>query len=235
MADDPDPLHKAEKVAPSWSFQFSDLTTVEAGQFMVAGKLDSALAREFAALHMIKNDLEFALSALIEARKLGKPDPENTLSRALIFAGLIAYARPFKTGVREVKLDKDMFSSLGVVFSHHIHDYLVDLRDKHIAHSVNEFERSAATSLMVGTADQKMWRVAGIGFTGMNAIGVSGQQVDEAIVQISSMLRQITVKLDGIRHTLYETERARFSKEGKWEMAPMATFAERKNVSRRRS
>jgi hypothetical protein len=235
MTIDFDPLHQKEMVHPSWSFQFCDLTPIDAGQFMAPGKLDTALGRKFAALHMVKNDLAFAIGTLIEARKLGKPDSESTLSRALIFAGLISYARPFKTGVREVRLDEEMFATLSPVFSVDLHRYLVDLRDKHIAHSVNEFENSAAISLMVGTADQKTWRVAGIGFTNMNAIGVSGQQVDEAIVQISAMLRLIAFDLEAIRWSLYEAERERFASEGKWGLAPIARFADRRNVSKRRA
>ncbi len=73
-------------------------------------------------------------------------------------------------------------------FSSDLHDYLVDIRDKHVAHSVNDFERCEATTVMVGSADQQVWRVAGIGFTALNAIGLSGTIVDQAIAQISNML-----------------------------------------------
>ncbi len=70
--------------------------------------------------------------------------------------------------------------------------------------------------------------------TSLNAIGLSLLIVERAIDQISRMLQFLDKKIDEDRKSLYEEERSRFAKDGKWEMAPMFNFMDRKNVSRRR-
>jgi hypothetical protein len=182
---------------------------------------------------MIMADLQFALACLNEATRLGIPDSENTLSKALIFSA-VAYARPFKTGVREIKLTKEFFTQLEAAFDSSLHDYLIDVRDKHVAHSVNEFENCRATTVMVSTADRKTWRVGGIGHVANTSIGLSGKIVDKAVAQIAAMLQSLTQTIDKKSAALYEAQRAQFAKDNKWEMAPMVTFSSRDNVSKRR-
>jgi hypothetical protein len=227
-------LTHGEQISPAWTYHYLDFARIEKDQFIVPGKIESVAGREFAALNMIQADLEFASATFKEARALGVPDSENVHSRALLFSGVVAYARPFKTGVREIKLNKEFFASLGKGFCSDLHDFLIDLRDKHVAHSVNEFERCEATTVMVGTADRKIWRVAGIGFTATNAIGLSGALVDQAIAQISNMLALISSTLDEKRKALFEVQKAQFAEDGKWRAAPIATFPSRKNAGKRR-
>jgi hypothetical protein len=139
MTDDSDPpIGKGERISPDWTYQFIDLARIERGESIVPGKIDSNDGREFAALNLIQGDLRFSLDCFDEAEKLGIPDSQNTHSKALIFSAVVAYARPFKTGVRGIKLDKDFFASLAGDFSTSLHDFLIDVRDKHVAHSVNE-------------------------------------------------------------------------------------------------
>jgi hypothetical protein len=237
MTDDGSPakeFSKGEKVAPSWSYQFLDLSPVEAGARLAPGSVRSKSGSEFAALNMVASDLRLALSYFTEANKMGMPDPENLISRALIHSAVTAYARPFKTGVREIQLRPDFFSPLGSSFDAELHDYLIDVRDKHVAHSVNEFERFEATTLMVGTPDGTSWRVAGMGLTSLNSIGLSLRLVEAAIEQISRMLRVLDQKIDEDRKALYEEERSRFARDGKWEIAPAFHLPDRKNVAKRR-
>jgi hypothetical protein len=135
-----------------------------------------------------------------------------------------------------VKLDRtrNFFSSLGGGFKSDLHEYLIDLRDKHVAHSVNEFEQCKSTTVMVGSADRKTWRVAGIGFTALTIIGLSASMVGQAVAQISKMLELLADTIDQKRKALYGAQRALFAQHGKWEPAPMATLPSRNNVSRRR-
>jgi hypothetical protein len=229
----PPEFAKAEHRAPQWQFQFLDTTTIEAGEMIVPAKLTGKLAREFAEWHLIGADFSFALDCLNESNKLGLPDSENLHSKALIFSAVVAYARPFKTSVRALRMDAGYFSSLSS-FSSETHDYLIAIRDKHIAHSVNDFERSDATGVMVGTPQTK-WRPAGLGVTMMQAIGLSRGIVEQAIAQITDMRDVVTGHIDRIRPELFQVFSDEYAREGKWEMAPVAQFPDRGNVQKRRT
>lgn len=229
-----DILNKGEKTASTWSFNYLDGKTLDAGSMTVPGRIDTPEGHKFSALNMIRHDLQFALECLTDAKKLGLPDSENRTLKALIFAGVTSYARPFKTSVREFKLTENEFSSLGD-FSAELHNYLIALRDKHIAHSVNEFERCEASTVMVGTPDQKSWRVAGIGFTFLNAIGLSAALLDKAIGQISKMLPIVDKAIDESRTKLYKEQTELFAKNSNWKPAPLTRFPNRDNVAKRRS
>lgn len=202
MADDqekpiPPEFSKGEQQSPHWSFNFVDLTRIEAGEHIVPAKISGNLAYEFAELHMISNDLSFVLECLKEADKIGLPDSEKLLSKSLISSAVVAYARPFKTGVRQLRMDTQFFSN-APAFSSELHKYLIAIRDKHVAHSVNEFERSEATGVMVGTPETK-WRPAGVGVTQIHSIGLSRRIVEQAIVQITNMLGVVSARIDQIR------------------------------------
>lgn len=228
-------LSKGEKHSPHWTYQFVDLTQIEAGQLIVPAKIDSEAGREFAALQLIRTDLSFALECLKEADKLGLPDSANIHSRALIFSAVVAYARPFMTGVRKIRLDGTFFTGAGEGFNIDLHTYLIAVRNKHVAHSVNEFERCEATAVMVGTNDQTEWRAAGVGFTEYSVIGLSRSIVEQAIDQISNMVTVLAADLDRRRLELYEAFRAQYERDGKWEMAPMFNVPSRKNAPNRRA
>jgi hypothetical protein len=229
----PPEFSKAEHQAPQWQFQFLDTTTINAGEMIVPARLTGDLAREFAEWHMIDADFSFALDCLKESDKLGLPDSENLLSKSLIFSAVVAYARPFKTSVRALRMDAGYFSSLSS-FSVETHDYLIAIRDKHIAHSVNDFERSDATGVMVGTPQTK-WRPAGVGVTMIQAIGLSRRIVEQVITQISDMREVATGHIDRIRPQLFQVFCDEYAREGKWEMAPVARFPDRGNVQKRRT
>jgi hypothetical protein len=224
---------KAEHRSPQWQFQFFDTTTIEAGEMIVPAKLSGDLAREFAELHMIGADFSFALDCLKESDKLGLPDSENLNSKALIFSAVVAYARPFKTSVRMLRMDAGYFSNLPS-FNAETHDYLIAVRDKHVAHSVNDFERSDATGVMVGTPQAK-WRPAGVGVTMMQTIGLSRRIVEQAIIQLTDMRQLVSDHIDRIRPELFQIFCAEFARDGKWEMAPMVQFPDRGNVQKRRT
>jgi hypothetical protein len=55
----------------------------------------------------------------------------------------VAYARCFKSGIRNSLRDEDLNSEDHEL--QELHSFLLDLRDKHVAHSVNPFERNQVT------------------------------------------------------------------------------------------
>ena len=64
---------------------------------------------------------------------------DDTMSRALLAAALVSYARAFKTGIRDKEL-RDKITSMLPCKLHGKHQWAIDLRDKYVAHSVNAFE-----------------------------------------------------------------------------------------------
>jgi hypothetical protein len=141
MTKESEPTSKGEKLSPHWTYNFFDLPRIEAGEYIVPAKIDSVAGREFAALQLVHNDISFALECLQEADKMGVPDSQNLRSKSLIFSAVVAYARPFKTGVREIRMEESSFAAAGQEFNLDLHNYLIAVRDKHVAHSVNEFEQ----------------------------------------------------------------------------------------------
>jgi hypothetical protein len=178
------------------TFAWINPNPIEAGETIVPAKIASSAGLKFAALYMILADLSFALECLTEANRLGISSA-NLHIRALIFSGVVAYARPFKSGVRAIKLTPDTFSSGDVpTFNTDIHEYLMALRDKHISHSVNEFESCEAIAILVGTPGLG-WRDGGaIGVSETQSIGLSRTMVRHAIAHITGAVNFLSTTLE---------------------------------------
>ena len=97
---------------------------------------------EFGGLHGIRYDLDSAASMaeyLIKAFELGFPGSEivDGLSTGLV----VRYSRAFVGGVRDVKNANEALAVLDDE-QRSLHEALLTMRDKHIAHSVNAQEES---------------------------------------------------------------------------------------------
>jgi hypothetical protein len=231
-AANPEPS-KSEKFEIIWTPTFVDKTTIEAGEMIVPSKISGPLADEYADLHMIAGDFAFALEALMEAAKHGPPDVTNVHARALIFAAVVAYARPFSSSVRSIKLSPEYFAQIPA-FDEELHDYLFVLRSTHVAHSVNEFENANATGVMVGNPPDHLWRVAGIGVTQLQIIGLTLRHVEAAIAHTGAMLAHINARIQEIKPLLFEEVRAEFAAKRQFQMAPLGTLPDRSKVGKRR-
>jgi hypothetical protein len=79
-------------------------------------------------------------------------------------SALVAYARCFATGVRRVRLNVDLFKGLGdkAEEAEKAHTYVMDLRNKYVAHSVNRFE-DLRVILLVGDGIHSQRGVVGGG------------------------------------------------------------------------
>jgi hypothetical protein len=225
----PDELRFSSK----WSFRPVVDSVFAAGEAIAPARITSAAGRQFAAMQLILTDLSFALECLTAADKIGVPDQSDLNSKSLIFAAVVAYARPFKTGVREIKLDCEMFVG-AAGFDAECHKFLIALRDRHVAHSVNEFERCEAVAIVVGTPETG-WRDGGcIGTIGMQVIGLTRSRVRLAISHITAMIGLLSDKIDKRRIELYQEFSAKFAADGKWEMAPMHRPIDLENVTKPR-
>ncbi len=114
-------------------------------------------AEEAEDLHGIYRDLEFArdavetLNGMMESSDAGKPEGEDTrvVERGLYTAALIAYARCFgkpgrKRSGKRTLLDSERVFVGDLEGWKRLHKHFINVRDKHLAHSVNPFEINRA-------------------------------------------------------------------------------------------
>ena len=98
-------------------------------------------AARLASLGGVERDLRGALATCDLLLAQSPPKLTNLpLWEALSCAVVVRYSRCFVTGVRE-SLDPIALTALRADFAE-LHDYLIMLRNKHIAHSVNAFEEN---------------------------------------------------------------------------------------------
>ena len=229
-----DPLVDGEILTVGTPFTWVNPVRIEAGESMVPLLLRSAKARSFAALHLVSGDLSFATQCLSKAYARGKPDISDIEARALISAGVIAYARCFKTGVRIERLNADTLSNSVAGFDLEIHEYLIALRDKHVAHSVNNFE-DAETFAMTLASPQAQLRDAGaVGAIIKQSIGIARLRVRKAIAHISSVMTYVDADLDTRRHEVYAEFKESFEKGETFAAAPLLKATDPKSVWRSR-
>lgn len=208
-----------EAFSPKVTFTWINPNPIEAGERIVPARIASRAGRKFAALCMILTDLSFALECLTEADRLGIPHAINLHIKTLIFSWVVAYARPFIGGVRAIKLTTDIFSE-EATFNIDIHEYLIALRNKHISHSINEFESCEAIAMIIGTPELG-WRDGGaIGAAETQSIGLTRTMVRQAIAHITGAINFLSTIIEKRRVELYNEFKIQFAKDGKWEMAP---------------
>jgi len=129
--------------------------------WQTAKRYDSPKAGLLADWHSITKDLEYALEAGTRALSITPDDSDEKASgietpvelKALWNSAVISYARCFSGGVRQARLD-GAFAAMGSRESEFraAHDYIMNLRSKYIAHSVNRFED---TQIIVVVDEQK--------------------------------------------------------------------------------
>ena len=126
--------------------------------------LDFDETREAAELHAIIQDLRFVtkvcdrLEDRLLAREAGvqgdqehlTADVDGLVDRSLWIAALTTYGRCFHKGIR-YSLPESLFLRTPGMDYTHLHRYYMNIRDKHVAHSVNSLEsHEAVVSLRRG-------------------------------------------------------------------------------------
>ena len=156
------------------------MTSTETKQLPIA-ELKSAKAKELADRAAIFNDLTFCVACCDRAIDNLRSDSQDTvLIRALWTAALDAYARCFTTGVR--------FGLTSGLFDHfegeprETHEYYLELRNKHIAHSVNPFEQIVIGAVL-SAPDAATKTVEGIA----TLIGTNISESAESIEQLRTL------------------------------------------------
>jgi len=122
----------------------------------------------------------------MQARKIpdiSDSDYDRVIDDSLIAAGLIAYARPFSRGVRvNIKLDLTVLATMGD--SPAIHQHLLDLRNKYIAHSANDFEQNITLAVLAKPPlDPSLLRTTHIHY-GVSPVNLDGFRMMRSIAKV---------------------------------------------------
>lgn len=149
------------------------------------------VARELADAVSIGQDLDFVIEALTRLNQLldEASEPDGVLSQAYWSAALVAYVRCFSSGKRSA-IDTSVFD--GVRGPNHtageVHVHFKNMRDKHVAHSVNPFEQ-VAVALMLSAEPSEKREVQGVGTLYMRWLSPSQDGVS-SLLELAKIARQ---------------------------------------------
>lgn len=227
--------HRGQHFEASWKFRFVETREIPAGHRIIPIEAHTENAHGFAALHLAVHDMEFALACLEQAAALGRPDASKVESKAFIFAGVVAYNRSFVENVRGVRLGHDVFAHVWNDDDRELHDYLFGLRNKHIAHSINSFERCDPVGVIVlePEVDILLEGVSGVGVTLLNFVGINKQKLDASIHHIQRCLSVLNKRIDELRPLVHAEMMAEL--RNGWKMAPAARIPDAKEVGLKRT
>lgn len=209
------------------------VTPVEAGQLIATVGLSGSAAATYAAHHAILEDLRFTKEVFTNADELGKPEYKNALSRALIFSGLVAYGRCYRSGVRD-RLSIEAVTSAIPGFDTTVHEYLLSVRDKHVAHSVNEYEKYTPVAAVRIAPDNTISDGYAIGVVLNLEIGVSRRVLLAAMEMIDGIVAYLEQRLAAEGVSLHQNFAARLAQGETFEIVPLMTPSNRVNVGKRR-
>lgn len=156
-------------------------------------------ARLLADLHGIASDLQRAQEfGRLLLEQLRSPSPQWHLLEPLSIALAVAYARAFSGGVRHYLSEADLSTLTDE--QREIHSFIKAYRDKHIAHSVNEFEENVARAnyCLERVQDEG---ITAIGYGGGRLASLSGIQAEQVV--------SLAVTLEGQVRSQIESEAAR--------------------------
>ena len=166
---------------------------------VVPRRVDFDEAVELANWLGINIDLAFVCATCDRLLVTDKED--LVLVRALTTAAFVAYARCFKgnEGVR-VGLDETDLAGMGDVLG--LHRYVVDMRDKHIAHSVSPFEQ-----VVIGVAELEDQKTA-VTHLAVQWGGLLSQNIREFKKMATFLIKAVATRIDDAHakvHTKFRT------------------------------
>ncbi|MCM2417667.1 hypothetical protein [Streptomyces sp. RKAG293] len=159
-------------------------------------ELDLPSAQNLGSMLAILQDLRFVegcCSRLLTLMNGPEDERDAVLTDALWSAAVIAYARCFKDGKREHRLQNADITSLpleGEVLE--FHKLILMLRDKHIAHSVNPFEQVGVGAILSPDAGS-VRQVEGIATLSMRHTSTDAQGVWQ-LLNLAKALADALVK-----------------------------------------
>lgn len=159
-------------------------------------ELKSEKAKNLADHAAILQDLKFCIACCDRTIELLRAKSDDlVLIRALWTAALVSYARCFASGVR--------YGLTPSIFDHFegepqaAHEYYIQLRNKHIAHSVNPFEQIVVGAVL-SAPDAPERSVEGIA----TLLGVNISDSAESVVQLRTLAAAVGRHVNALRAEL---------------------------------
>jgi hypothetical protein len=154
-------------------------------------EVDFEEARQTADLASYFQDLAFTINSLDRLQQLIKDNGEHeVLAGSLWIAALICYARCFSTGKR-FGLSEKLFESIegGV----ECHELFMNLRNKHVAHSVNPFEQ-VVVGLVLSPPSSPERKVEGVSILSQKLLHLESEGIQNlrrlALIAMKEVERQ---------------------------------------------
>jgi len=159
-------------------------------------------AKRLADLGAIVQDLGSIMKICSRLKKMLKEKPQDSLLiESLWTTALIKYARCFKSGKR-FGLDESILDGLKGE-PHKVHKLYLDMRDKHIAHSVNPFEQMQV-GLVLSPKDSNEKKVVGVAtlfmrhmvtdVEGVHQLGLLSKVLLEKVCDIAKQYKNKTLE-----------------------------------------
>lgn len=165
-------------------------------------EVDYEEARKLADLGAIIQDLKFTMETCSRLKKLLEENSQDILLiESLWTSALIRYARCFASGKR-FGLSESVFNGLEGE-PHKVHKMYIDLRNKHIAHSVNPFEQmkvglilsspSSSERKIIGVATMAMRHISP-DIEGVHQLGLLAKVILEKVCEIAKQYEKKTLE-----------------------------------------
>lgn len=164
-------------------------------------------AAHLAALVGVKDDLEQVLNYCGELEKQILANYHSYYAwEALAYAAAVAYARCFGKGVRP-PLPKVLIEEAPAEVRE-THEFIMDLRNKHIAHSVNVFEENRVVANVL-VVDRAPTEVCSIDCESNRFMPISDSEVSRIRSAAEWWLAQVKVKIDAEQREILQKFRER--------------------------
>jgi hypothetical protein len=169
-----------------------------------AARVTFDAARDLADVYGTILDLRFAREVVKRLAAM-QNDPDPVVLRALWNSALIAYARCFSSGKRRSDLRPDIFLPVDGALA--VHEYFINMRNKHVAHSVNPFEQLAVDIQLVPEGDGPK-EIQGVGISSMVHVGPGSGDAQNFLNLIDIAIPDLEHRQEELREAVLQKARS---------------------------
>jgi len=109
------------------------------------------------------------------------------------------------------------------------------VRDKHVAHSVNSFERCQAISITLVSTDGQVRYGGAVGVATQYQVGLTGRHVLSASEHIGEMIEHVQKRVDALRSSIHdELTQMMLDPSAELDIAGIFHIVDRSSVAQRR-
>ena len=125
---------------------------------------------------------------------------------AFMTAVIIRYGRPFKHSNARKKIERIELEKLLTAGQMQWHNSLIEMRDKYIAHSDNDFEESAPHARYIQERPEE--GIISIGCNHTRVVGLSGQNIDWLLILTEIILKYVSERISEEQKRLLDLVRS---------------------------